>query len=541
MWRYLKNWIKDMYTLQQNKRGTTKEKFFNDLTRNEELLTNKFQNIDDIKFRHLKLTNESNQQIDATLVYITNLIDKEIINNNIIKPLLSEDNQNLSLAEKDTETISSKIIDAENIERIDKVNKAVNDILAGKSILLVDQSSHVLSISTQGWEERSVERPITERTVRGPSDGFTENIKTNTGLIRRRIKDKQLKVESFTKGSYTNTQINVLYAEDIVNSKIVAEVKKRLNSINVDQITGPRHIMELIEDNPLSPFDTIYETERPDIATAGMLEGRVTILIDGYPTALVAPMLFMENLVSPEDYYYNFYYTLGARAIRFLGFLVSALLPAIYIAILAFHQEVLPITLVNKIYSAREGVPFPIAIEMIIFGAFFEGIKEAGARIPQALGPSVTIVGALILGEAAINAGLLSPDSVIIGSITGISIFLMPTTEFNNTLLLIRLLFVLGAATSGFFGITLAVLWITMHLTNLRSFGIPFMRPVAPLQLQDLKDFFMRVPYLVMNTRPKSLETEEVNRQNNQPIKRFFFKYDLQEQDTKNEVTDNEN
>jgi spore germination protein KA len=213
------------------------------------------------------------------------------------------------------------------------------------------------------------------------------------------------------------------------------------------------------------------------------------------------------------------------------------MLPAIYVAVLSFHQELLPVTLVNTVYSAREGVPFPILIEMIIYGGFFESIREAGARIPTSLGSSVTIVGALILGQAAISAGFLSPDGVIIGSLTGIAIFLLPNVEFNNTLIFFRFAYVAAAGISGFYGIAILTFWIIMHLTSLRSFGIPHMRPVAPLQLEDLKDLIMRGPYLFMNTRPKSLENENVVSQDNSPAKRFFFKYKLTE-DTDDEWGD---
>jgi spore germination protein KA len=533
MWQKLKNWFKGIDRTEKEPQSSN-QVFFNNLDKNKELLATEFDNIVDIKFRDIELTDGSNHNIKATLVYITNLIDKQIINDNILKPLLSKqekDNLGKLAEEKDLESISNKIIDAESIEQISKVRKAVDQILAGNSLLLVDNTPYALSVATGGWEERSVSEPMVERTIRGPNMGFIENIEVNTGMIRRYIKSNQLKIESFTKGEYTQTKINLMYIEGIVNSKIVKEVKKRLASIEVGQINGGRHVLELIEDNSLSPFDTIYETERPDVTAAGVLEGRVAILIDGYPISLIAPMLFMENLISPEDYYSGFYYTSFFRLIRFLGLLVSSMLPGIYISILAFHQEVLPITLVNTVYAAREGVPFPIAIEMMIFGVFFEGIREGGARIPKALGSSITIVGALILGEAAISAGLLSPDSVIIGSLTGISIFLIPTTEFNSALLILRVIYTFAAVISGFYGMTITSLLIVAHLVSLRSFGVPYMRPIAPLQLADLKDFFIRVPYLLMNTRPKSLENENIVRQDNQPSKRFFFKYRINEND----------
>ncbi|ADL13049.1 spore germination protein [Acetohalobium arabaticum] len=534
MWQQLKKWLQDKYIAQQNEKEDTADMFFNSLAENEAVLKKRLDKIDDVRFRDIKPADGDNNQLKMTLVYITDLVDKEIINNHILKPILShKQNSDLEalIEDKDAEVLKNQIIDAEDMTKLDKIEKAITDLMAGKSILLIDQTPYVFSIATQGWEERSVPDPVVERTVRGPNVSFMENIKTNTGLIRRRIKDDNLKIEPFTKGRQTKTKINVIYLDGVANQKIVKEVKKRIESIEVAGINSAQHLLELIEDNPLSPFETVYLTQRPDIISAGLLEGRVAILIDGTPTVLTVPKLFMENLISPEDYYSRIYYTLVIRIIRFSAFLVAATLPAFYISLLGFHQEVLPLTLVNSIYTAREGVPFPIAVEMIVYGLFFEGIREAGARIPTGLGSSVTIVGALILGQAAISAGFLSPDGVIIGSLTGIAVFLTPTLEFSNTLLILRLLFVGAASIAGFYGMTILFLLVTMHLTSLRSFGVPYTKPIAPLQLTDLRDFFIRVPYLLMNTRPESLENEDQTRQDNQPSRRFFFKYKLTEDD----------
>ncbi|MBM7623429.1 spore germination protein [Sporohalobacter salinus] len=534
MWQQIKKWLEDKYIATQNSKENTANVFFNSLNKNTKLIKEKLNNIDDIRFREIKPTDKNNNQIQMTLVYITDLVDKEVINNHILKPILSHQ-QNLDLKmlteKKDAEILKNQIIDAKNITKIDKISKAIDELLIGKSLLLINQNSYVLSIPTQGWKERNVSEPKTERTIRGPDVSFMENIKTNTGLIRRRIKSNKLKIEPFIKGSQTKTKINIMYIKGYANEKIVKEVKKRLESIEVAAIQGAQHILELIEDNPLSPFETVFITQRPDVITAGLLEGRIAILTDGSPSVLTVPKLFMENLISPEDYYSRFYYTFIIRVIRFAAFIVSTILPALYISILGFHQQVLPMTLVNSVYTAREGVPFPIAIEMTTFGIFFEGIKEAGVRIPSGLGSTITIVGALILGQAAINAGFLSPDGVIVGALTGIAVFIIPTVEFNNTLLILRLLFTVAASISGFYGITILLLLIIMHLTSLRSFGVPYMQPLAPLQLTDLRDFFMRVPYLLMNTQPKSLENKNQIRQSNQPSKRFFFKYKLKEED----------
>ncbi len=532
MWNKLKNLIK-------NRKDNNKEKPINfsaSIDKNEELIKKKFTGVGDLIFRELYITAASGHRIKSLLFYIDNLVDKNMINNNIIEPLLFQQRESgLELGKGDilAENIAEKIINAAEVKQIKNLKDAANALLTGSTILLVDGINSGFNIITQGWKDRQISPPEVERAVRGPKIAFTENINYNLGSIRRIIKSSSLKIEYYTKGLYSQTKIAVIYLEGIANKKIVNEVKKRINSINVGYITGCTHVMELIEDNPLSLFDSVYETERVDVLTGGIMEGRIAVITDGCPTSLMAPKLFMENFISPDDYHSRFWYTLIIRSLRFLGFIISTMLPAFYIAIISFHQELLPMTLVRTIYTSREGVPFPIVIEMLLFLFFFESIKEAGARIPSSLGAAISIVGALILGQAAITAGFLSPDGVIIGAITGIAIFLTPLIEFNQSLIILRIIFILAAGLIGFYGITLIIFLTTAHLCAQRSFGIPITSPVAPLHLQDLKDFIIRVPYLLEKTRPVSLETENIIRQGNEPVKRYFFKYRLDEEEEK--------
>ncbi|MFW6269558.1 MAG: spore germination protein [Bacillota bacterium] len=505
-----------------------------DLEKKVDLIKQELQDIDDIIFRKITLTDKYNNEFKTYLIFIKSLIDNKIINDNIITPLTLglkktdinlEDYKNSSI----DKLISNKIISVQEVERINYMEKALNDILQGKSLLLIDKTEFALSFSTEGWKERNVTMPNVERTIRGPQDAFTENIQVNMGLIRRKVKSKDLKVISITKGKYSCSNINIVYIKGIASDDIAKEVKKRIDTINTGQINGCQHVAELIEDNPISLFNTIYETERPDIVATGIQEGRIAILTDGCPTSLLVPKLFAENFISPEDYYFRFWFTLGLRIMRFIAYILSTILPALYVSIVSFHQELLPSTLVRTIYSAREGVPLPITFELILFGFFFEIVKHAGAAVPQNLSTSITIVGTLIIGQTAITAGFVSADAVIIGAITGITIFLLPIIEFDHALYFFRIFFTLAAGLAGFYGITLVSVFLLAHLASLRSFGVPYLSPIAPLQLQDLKDILIRVPYIFMNTRPESLETENTKRQGNQPVKRFFFKYKISE------------
>ena len=540
MFRYFKNKIKEKFS--SNKEENPEKILGSNFEKNIDILASRFCDVSDVYFRQLKLNISDEKKLRICLVYIDNLIDKEQVNKSVIKPITSyrtynQKQKNMKISkEKIIDLISEEILNVDDLKKIQKVDKICDKILEGGSILLVDDIPVAIGMATQGWTERAASQTNVENTVRGPQEAFTENSKTNIGLIRRRIKSSNLKIVTFTKGLYTKTKISIVYLEGVASSNIVKETKKRINDIQVGQmIGGCRQVSELIEDNPLSLFDTIYETERPDVITSGILEGRVGIVTDGCPTALLVPKLFMENLTSAQDYYYRFWVSLFIRVLRFIAYITSTLLPALYVAIVSYHHELIPMTLASTIYQSRAGVPFPIFLELLLFLILFEMIKEAGATVPTTLSTSITIVGTLILGQAAITAGFLSADGVIIGSITGISIFLIPVVEFSMVLFFIRIIFIIVAAVGGIYGMTLTTIILLAHLASLRSFGVPYLSPVAPLQKQDLKDFFMRVPYLLMSSRPESIETKNSIQQNNKPFRRFFFKYQLKDSDKEGE------
>ncbi len=428
--------------------------------------------------------------------------------------------------------VTDEIINIQNINKYILLENATNALCKGKTILLLVKTSTVLSFNTEGWTERNVSTPNVERTIRGPQEAFMENIKVNLGLVRRRIKSNNFKVANFNKGKHSQTRISVMWLKGIADENIVEEVKKRIESIEVAQVIGCENLAELIEDNPLTFFNTIFQSERPDVVANGILEGRVGILVNGCPTCLLVPKLFMENFISPKDYYNRFPVTLVLRGLRLSAYIISTLLPAVYISIINFQPELIPTTLAYTIHASRKEIPLPITIELLFFLFFFQMIKESGSMAPSSLSTSISIIGTVLLGQTAITSGFLSSDGVIIGSLTGISIFLLPSIELSNALIYIRFITIIAAGLMGFLGLTVVVLVLFAHLASLRSFGVPFLSPVAPLQLQDLKDFFMRVPYIFMKTRPESIESEDQIRQGNKPVKRYFFKYKIKKDDS---------
>ncbi|MCG8483186.1 MAG: spore germination protein, partial [Clostridia bacterium] len=366
-------------------------------------------------------------------------------------------------------------------------------------------------IDAKGWDSRNISEPTNEVTVRGPREGFTETLRVNTSLLRRKIRDPNLTFETVKLGERTQTHVSIVYLNDLTNPKIVETLKERLKTIQIDGILDSGYIDEFIEDAPYSIFSTISRSERPDTVASKILEGRVAILVDGTPIALTVPMLFIESFQSPEDYYSRSYYSSMVRMIRFVSFFISILAPGIYIAITTFHQEMIPTPLLITMVESRAGVPFPAFLECLVMVLSFEILKEAGIRLPRSVGQAVSIVGALVIGESAVSAGLIGEPMVIVIAVTAIASFVIP--DLSDISGILRLIFIGLAGLAGAYGIILGLLGMTIHLINLESFGAPFLSPLIPLDLQGMKDAFDRFPLWTFNRRPKALKAQDTMRQ----------------------------
>lgn len=439
---------------------------------------------------------------EFALVYIEGLVDIASINESLVRPLMSA----MSGFEESTEERFTEIRNCAAAtgpaELIEDMDALWQQIMQGNTVILAEGFDRAISAGTSGGEYRSLTEPTTQNVIRGPKEAFTENLRTNTSLISRRLKSPKLRVEDKVIGVQTQTNVSVVYLEGIAESSVVKEIHKRLDHIDIDAILESGYIEELIEDAALSPFPTIFNTERPDVATAGLLDGRVAIIVDGTPFVLLAPITFFSFFQSSEDYYQRFYIASFWRMLRFGAFFVSLLLPSLYIAITTYHPEMLPTTLLISLVAQREGVPFPALIEAFLMEITFEILREAGVRMPKAIGAAISIVGALVLGQAAVEAGLISAAMVIIVSFTAISNFVLPSTNLSVTVGLIRFLLMLLAGGLGLYGIMVGLMVLCIHLASLRSFGVPYLMPLAPLVWKNLKDVFIRLPLWKMRTRP---------------------------------------
>lgn len=485
-----------------------------DINDNLNKINQAFHCSEDLKSRVFEFGGEK-KKIKAALVFIDGLTDSKIINDAVVEPLLYgtaaaardwQFNDSDIDAIKDTMVAVGDIGDAKNME------DAVFACLMGDCVMFVGGFDNAIIISAKGYETRSIQPSDTEVSVRGPKDSFVENLRTNTGLIRRRIKNTNLCFESLIVGKQSKTPISVVYMQNIADKELVSEVKRRIKKINIDAVLGSGYVEQLICDEPLSIFSTVGYTERPDVLCAKILEGRVGIVVDGSPHVLTVPYFFIEAFQTAEDYYNNFSSSSILRLLRYAAFFLTILAPAIYVALSTYHQELIPTSLLLTMSAAKEGIPFSAFFEALVMMVVFEILKEAGIRLPQPIGQTISIVGALVMGEAAVSAGFVSAPLVIVIAFTAVSGFVV--SFLSSQILLLRFIFLLLAGLLGGYGIALGVLVMLIRIADMESFGYKYMSPFVPFNLIDQKDNFIRLPLWLMRTRPLALARKNRIREN---------------------------
>ncbi|HHV64114.1 MAG TPA: spore germination protein [Peptococcaceae bacterium] len=447
----------------------------------------------------------------AFLCYLDGMADKNIINEYVLSPLLNMPGSVLPEGKSSALDLEN-IIETNDVKKLKSINKVTAEILKGNTALYVDGLDYILTCESIGFEKRGVETPKSEAIVKGPQEGFSENLRTNISLLRRIIRNKDLVTEFFEIGEQSSTTVAVVYLQNILNPAILNEVRRRLQSIKTDFLLSVGMLEELIEDNPYSIVPTILTTERPDRAAANIMEGRVAIIVDGSPIALIVPVTINALMHSSEDAGLKWYYTTGLRFIRFVAFATAVLLPGFYLALTTFNHEMIPTDLLIAIAKAKENVPFPTIVEVLLMELGFELIREAGVRIPGIIGNTLGIIGALILGEAAVSANIVSPVLIIIVAATGLSNFAIPNYSLAFGVRVLRFYFILAGAFLGFYGLALAAVLLVLMLVNLKSFGIPFLSIVAPRSKKG-KDIVIRWPLWLQESRPDFLNPQDRQRQ----------------------------
>nr|WP_240689471.1 spore germination protein [Ammoniphilus sp. YIM 78166] len=473
-------------------------------------------NSGDIIIREIRIGQD--ERLKAAILYTDGLSNKNAIHDFIMETLMlnvqgTDLVQKMSSASHPLALLKESILAVGDIQDVFDFETLLDWLLSGRTIFLLDGYAQGFSIGMSGWEDRGVTEPSTQTVIRGPKEGFSESLRTNTALIRRKIKDPHLWLESRKIGRVTKTDVAIMYIKGIANDKVIEEVRIRLERIDIDGILESGNIEELIQDETYTPFPTVFNSERPDVIAAGLLEGRIAILIDGTPFVLLVPALFTQFYQSAEDYYQRADIGTLLRLLRFLCFFLALIAPSLYVAIVTFHQEMIPTPLLISLAAQREGVPFPAFVEALIMEITFEILREAGVRMPRAVGQAVSIVGALVIGQAAVEAGFIAPAMVIVVSITAIASFVVPSFNMSISIRILRFGLMGLAASFGLFGITVGLIALVLHLSSLRSFGVPYMSPFAPLIVADQKDSIIRVPQWAMFTRPRLISQKNVVRE----------------------------
>jgi spore germination protein KA len=446
----------------------------------------------------------------AAVLYMDGLADKQIIHESILPSLMSMESHLMEYGATDRpelvySMIKSSILQVGDLKEVHQLQAVITEILSGNTILLLDGTQVALTVGTPGWKDRGVTEPAVQNVIRGPRESFNETLRTNTALVRRRIKDERLLCLQSSVGSVTKTDIAVMYIDGVADPAVLEEVQRRLQEIQAESILESGYIEEWIQEKKRSPFPTIFNTERPDVIAAGLLEGRVAIIVDGTPFVLLVPALFGQFFQSAEDYYQRSDIAILLRILRYFCFFVALLAPSFYIAVTTFHQDMLPTQLLISLASQREGIPFPAFVEALSMEIAFEILREAGIRMPRAIGQAISIVGALVIGQAAVEAGIVSAAMVIVVAMTAIANFVFPYFNMAIPVRILRFGLMLLAASFGLFGVTIGLLAIIIHLCSLRSFGIPYMTPFGPFHWSDQHDMLVRLPHGTKPSKPKGI------------------------------------
>lgn len=478
-----------------------------------ENIRNQLRNCADVVFQPMVLWGT-----DCTLIYIHSIVDEVLLRDHIALPLRKAESQHASLDQWLQDIKDGKSFSVTN-RPLHSDEEVVGAVVQGNVALFIDNGGEgkLYAFETVKYKSRAVTVSQNELVVVGPQEAFIEDIQTNLSLVRHRIKHPDLKFKELSIGKYTQTTVVVAYIEGLCNPKVLNRIDQVLQGINIDGVLGISYLTEQFKGSRRSLFPLFQYTERPDSVAGSLMEGRVSILLDGTPSAVLAPVTLFSLLQSSEDYYQNYFAASWIRIVRFVFSILSLLLPSLYVAITTFHPQIIPSNLLLTIASARENIPFSALTEALIMELTFEALREAGTRIPKPVGQTVSIIGGIVIGQAAVQAGIVSAPMVIVVSITGIASFIIPHLELGLALRLLRFPLLIIGGLMGLLGVFALLFILYGHLASLNSLGTPYLQPVGPLVLQDWRDTFIRVPSKLIGKRTTAYtNTRNKRRQGNQ-------------------------
>ena len=441
------------------------------------------------------------------IVYIAPLTDNTLLSESVIKPLVEFDEQ---LEGDVCSFIQEQVLANNEVQEQADINKFVKEILKGRAGIIIDKAGKLLTCDVEKIVVRPIQEPPNSAVIKGPREGFNESIKYNLSLIRHKLPTPDLIIDTFSVGKYTQTQVAVVYLQDIADKGVVKEIERRISKIDIDGIVDSYYISAYLQSKPNSIFKQVGDTEKPDILVSKMLEGRIGIIVDGSPIVLTLPFILIEDLQSSDDYYSQPLKVAFLRILRLIGVVLAVLLPGTYVAIQLYHYKILPTEFLITIMDTTQGIPFTPFTEVLFIVLLFEILYEANLHMPQYMGMALSIVGALILGETAVNAGLVSPPAVMIVALSGLTFYVVPDQASQFSLL--RILYVFVGATLGLFGILVLSVWVVSYLSSFDTYRSAYLAPSAPYVGNDMKDFLIKAPLKQMRTRPQSIANNKRNR-----------------------------
>lgn len=441
---------------------------------------------------------------NVVLYFSDGLVDQFVLDDFVIRPLAQENRKNLT-----EKAVTDMLLHLESRTETD-VEKGIMAVYEGDSMLVVEGIDKFFMIAARKYSSRAISEPPTASVIKGPREGFTEDLISNISLIKRKLKTPDLKFEFLTVGRRTRTKVCMVKIAGIADEHIYNKLKERISQIDIDGICDSSYIKSFIKERPLSVFRQIGDTEKPDILQAKLLEGRIGVIVDGSPIVLTLPFMFLEDMQSADDYYIVPHRASFVRALRFFSMCVGVFMPGFYVGCQVFHASFIPLQFLMTIATARAGIPFSPNLEMLFTLFIFEMLNEASVRMPKYVGMALSVVGALVLGDTAVQAGIISTPTILIMALSGIAVYTVP--DERNTLSTLRLVFLVLAGSLGIVGMLSGLVIITVYLAKMNNYGVAYLAPFAPYSKNDLKDGIFKAPMPVENDRPKSLNTENKTR-----------------------------
>jgi spore germination protein KA len=440
---------------------------------------------------------QNKEDLKLYLFYSDGLVNSITLNEHIVAPLL---NNHVKKNRDSIDILLNHVLQVGETKTTTKIKDIIQAITYGDTVVFVEGQDQAIILNTKSFFMRAITEPDNEKAVSGPREGFGEVLLVNLSLIRRRLRTHDLKMKYYSIGERTQTQACICYLDSLVDKKVLDELYRRLKKIKIDGVLDANYIAENIRDAKYTLFRQTGTTEKPDSVVGKLLEGRIAVFVDGSPIVMTLPYLFIENFQMGDDYFTNFFYASIARILRMTSYFFSILTPGLYLVLVAFHKEMIPTVFFLNVAAERSSVPFPVIIEMTLMLIVFDFLREAGLRMPSNVGSALSIVGALVIGQAAVDAKLLDAPVIIVVGFSAITSLLTP--RMGASITVIRLAFIAGAGLLGLYGFIMVLIVLIVHLYNLRSMGVPQLQTYEDLHYQSIKDIFIRGPWFAMKKRP---------------------------------------